>query len=258
MRRLLPVLARLVGGLALLAATGAASAADLPVKAPPPVTAPIYPYTVPGVYWGLTTYASQTNLGVNAPGSNSGDMSIIGGSLGVLLGYSMPVNSGKNFARFEVSAAGQNINGTSSQSAGILSIKGPWRVEGVAEYGVPCGMLTAYFPSLGSILPTLPAIPSGLTANNCHAYVGLGAAAEDISAKLNMNGNLGVSQGSVWSAAMIGKMGQIWQLTNGSAVETFMEYEGNGRAFGLTGAPKSGTSIQGQDHKIIAGINFLL
>jgi hypothetical protein len=232
-----------------------AFAADLPVKAPP---ASIYPYTVPGVYWGLTTYASQTNLNVNAPGSNTGDMSVIGGSLGVVAGWSTPMNSGKNFARFEVSASGQNINGTASQSAGVLSIKGPWRIEGVAEYGMPCANLTAYFPNLGGILPTLPPIPSGLTATNCHAYAGLGAAAEDISAKLNMNGG-GVSQGSEWSGALVGKIGQIWQLTNGAAVETWVEYEGNGRSFGLNmGTPRLTPSIQGQDHKILAGVNFLL
>jgi opacity protein-like surface antigen len=244
---------------ALTALAMPAMAADMPVKAPPAVAQPIYPYTVPGIYWGVTTYASQTNLNVNAPGSNAGDMSVIGGSLGVVAGYSMPVNNGKNFARFEVSAAGQNINGTASQSAGLLSIKGPWRIEGVAEYGMPCANIAAYFPNLGGILPTLPAIPSGLVATNCHAYAGLGAAAEDISAKLNMNGGAGVSQGSAWSGALIGKMGQIWQLTNGAAVETWLEYEGGGRTFDVNmGAPKFTPSVQGQDHKIIAGINFLL
>jgi hypothetical protein len=237
---------------ALAALTLPAYAADMPVKAPPP--APAYPYTTAGAYWGLTTYASDTTFNVNAPGSNVGDVSAIGGSVGVLLGYSMPINSGADFARFEVSAAAQNLNGTASQTAGLLSMKGPWRVEGVAEIGMPCANIVAYLPAnLGSLLPTFPAIPSGLTATNCHAYVGGGGAAEDISATLVPAG----AQGSEWSLAAVAKLGQIWQLANGYAVDTWVEYESNGRSLGLnTGGPAFTPSIQGQAHKIIAGISF--
>jgi len=247
MRRLLPVLA-------LLAATGAASAADLPIKAPPLPATTAYPYTTAGAYWGVTSFASDTTFNVNAPGSNTGEISAIGGSIGVLLGYSMPINKGAEFARFEVSAAAQNLNGTSSQTAGLLSMKGPWRVEGVAEIGMPCANILAYLPAnFGSLVPTLPALPTGLVATNCHAYVGGGVAGEDISATLIPAG----SQGSEWSAAGVVKTGQIWQLANGYAVDTWVEYESNGRSIGLTtGGPMFTPSIQGQAHKIIAGINF--
>jgi hypothetical protein len=249
MRKLLGIL----GGLALLTST-AAMAADMPIKASPMPLASAYPYTTAGAYWGLTSYASNTTFNVNAPGSNTGDVSTIGGSVGVLLGYSMPINKGAEFARFEVSAAAQNLNGTSSQTAGILSMKGPWRVEGVAEVGMPCANIVAYLPAnLGSLLPTLPALPTGLVATNCHAYVGGGVAGEDISANLTPAG----SQGSEWSAAGVVKTGQIWQLANGYAVDTWVEYESNGRSIGLNaGAPMFTPSIQGQAHKIVAGINF--
>jgi opacity protein-like surface antigen len=245
---------------AVLAVAPAAFAADLAVKAPVAApTTPAYPYSVAGAYWGVTAYASQTSLDVNAPGSNTGNVTAVGGSAGLLAGWSMPVNGGANFARFEASAAAQNIGTSAAQANGVLSFKGPWRIEGVAEYGMPCANIAAYFPNVGNILPTLPAIPSGLTATNCHAYAGLGAAAEDISATLNMNTGGSVSQGSEWSASMIGKFGQIWQLTNGSAVETWIEYETNGKSFSLdSGGPKATPSIQGQDHKILLGVNYLL
>lgn len=246
MRKLLPFLALVV--------PVSAFAADMPVKAPPMPVVSAYPYTTAGAYWGLTTFASDTTFNVNAPGSNVGEVSAIGGSIGVLLGYSMPIRGGANFLRFEASAAAQNLNGTSSQTAGLLSMKGPWRIEGIAEIGMPCANIVAYLPAnLGNLIPTLPAIPSGLTATNCHAYAGAGAAGEDISATLVPAG----AQGSEWSAAAVGKIGQIWQLANGYAVDTWIEYESNGRSIGLnTGGPMFTPSIQGQAHKIIAGVNF--
>jgi opacity protein-like surface antigen len=244
----------LLAGAAVIALSASALAADMPVKAPPMPVATAYPYTTAGAYWGITTYASDTTFNVNAPGTNTGEVSAIGGSIGVLLGYSMPINSGAEFVRFEGSAAAQNLNGTSQQTAGILSMKGPWRLEGVAEVGMPCANIVAYLPAnLGSLLPTLPALPTGLVATNCHAYVGGGIAGEDISANLTPAG----SQGSEWSAAGVVKTGQIWQLANGYAVDTWVEYESNGRSIGLnTGGPMFTPSIQGQAHKIIAGINF--
>jgi opacity protein-like surface antigen len=245
---------------ALTALAVPAMAADQsrpPLKAPPVTTA--YPYDVAGTYWGLTTFASQTAVNVNAPGSNIGQASIIGGSIGVLAGWSTPINNRANFLAFEVSASAQNINGSTQQAAGVLSLKGPWRLEGIVKYGMPCANIAAYFPNLGGVLPTLPGLPAGSSvANNCHAYIGGGLAGEDISAKLNMNTG-GSSGGSEWSTAAVLKTGQIWQMTNGSAVETFLEYESNGRTFGInSGAPKFTPSIQGQAHRIMAGVNFLL
>jgi hypothetical protein len=239
---------------ALVALAMPAMAADMPVKAPPLQPTTAYPYTTSGIYWGLTAFASDTTFNVNAPGSNTGDVSAIGGSIGVLLGWSTPINGGAQFVRIEGSAAAQNLNGTASQTAGILSMKGPWRVEGVAEIGMPCANIVAYLPAnLGSLLPTLPALPTGLVATNCHAYIGGGAAGEDISANLTPVG----SQGSEWSGAGVVKTGQIWQLANGYAVETWIEYESNGRSIGLnSGGPMFTSSIQGQTHKITTGVNF--
>ena len=248
---------------ALLAALSVpAFAADLSVaplyKAPPP-TAPAYPYNNSGLYWGVTAFASQTAVNVNAPGATAGQATIDGGSIGLLGGWSTPINKGANFFALEASISAQNINGSAQQTAGVLSIKGPYRVEAIAKVGMPCANITAYFPSISSVLPTLPAIPSGLSATNCHAYIGGGGAAEDISATLNMVGGGSVGSGSEWSASAVGKLGQIWQLTNGSAVETWIEYESNGKTFGINGgAPMFTPSIQGQAHRIMLGLNYLL
>src|ERR1700726_3207284 len=102
--------------MALTALAMPAMAADMPTKAPPAPVATAYPYSVAGLYWGITTYASQTTLNVNAPGADSGAMAVVGGSLGGVIGYSMPINKGANFAAFELSAAGQNIGGSSTQA----------------------------------------------------------------------------------------------------------------------------------------------
>lgn len=250
MRRLLLLTAALV----VIAAP--AYAADMAVKATPPLTS-AYPYSTAGLYWGVTTFASQTAVNVNAPGANAGQATIDGGSIGVLGGYSMPINGGAGFAAFEASVSAQNINGSTQQAAGSLALKGPYRVEGVAKIGMPCSNILSYFPSLGITLPTLPGVPAGLTATNCHAYVGGGAAGEDISATLNMNGGGSISSGQEWSASGVLKFGQIWQLSSGAAVDTFVEYETNGKTFGLdSGSPKFTPSIQGQAHRFMAGLNF--
>jgi hypothetical protein len=245
----------LAAALTALAVPVMAADQGLPLKAPPTTAA--FPYNTAGAYWGITTFASQTAVNINAPGATSGQASIMGGSLGVLGGYSMPVNKGANFLAFEFSASRQNINGSAQQTAGVLSIKGPWRLEAIVKYGMPCANLAAYFPNLGSVLPTLPGLPAGFTATNCHAYIAGGGAGEDISATLNMNGGGSVSSGSEWSAAAVAALGQIWQLSNGSAVDTFIKYETNGRTFGLmSGAPHATPSIQGQAHRIMVGANF--
>jgi len=246
-----------IGALALLSST--AFAADLPVKAAPPTT-PAFPYSQAGAYWGVTTFASQTAVNVNAPGANVGQATIDGGSIGLLAGYSMPVNKGANFFALEGNISAQSINGSTQQTAGVLSIKGPYRVEAIAKYGMPCANIAAYFPTLGSVLPTLPGLPAGYSlASNCHAYIGGGAAGEDISATLNMNGGGSVSSGSEWSLAAVAKFGQIWQLTNGSAIETWVEYESNGRSFSVgSGVPKLTPSIEGQAHRIMVGLNYML
>jgi hypothetical protein len=249
---------RVLGILAAGLLGSTAYAADLPVKAPPLPAATAYPYQTAGLYWGVTAYAAQTSLNVNAPGADSGDVVAVGGSVGLLGGYSMPLSGGAAFGAFEVSAATQNIGASGAQSAGILSFKGPWRVEAIAKYGVPCANLTSMLPNLGSILPTLPALPAGLVATNCHAYIGGGAAGEDISATLNLNTGGSVGSGSEWSLSGVIKTGQIWQLSSGAAVETWIEYETNGRSFGLSGSPMFTPSIQGQDHKILVGINYML
>jgi hypothetical protein len=250
---------RILTTLAALAAAPAAFAADMAVKAPPIATAPAFPYSTAGSYWGLTTFASQAAVNVNAPGATAGQATIDGGSIGLLAGYSTPVNKGANFFAVEASISAQNINGSAQQSAGVLSIKGPYRVEAIAKYGMPCANIASYFPSLGSVLPTLPGLPAGFSATNCHAYIGGGAAGEDISATLNMNGGGSVSSGSEWSASGVAKLGQIWQLSNGSAIETWAEYETNGKTFGLTGgAPKFTPSVEGQAHRVLVGINWLL
>jgi opacity protein-like surface antigen len=235
-----------------------AVAADMAVKAA--ATVPAYPYSTSGLYWGVTTFASQTAVNVNAPGATAGQATIDGGSIGLLAGWSTPIARGAGFFALESSISAQNINGSTQQTAGVLSIKGPYRVEAIAKVGMPCANITAYFPSLGSVLPTLPGLPAGYTsALNCHAYIGGGAAGEDISAQLNMNGGGTVSSGSEWSTAAVAKLGQIWQLTNGSAVETWIEYETNGKTFGINGgAPMFTPSIQGQAHRIMLGLNYML
>lgn len=255
MRKLLLVAA--LTSLAMPAMAADLSVAPLLTKAPP--STPAYPYSTAGLYWGVTTFASQTAVNVNAPGATAGQATIDGGSIGLLVGWSAPINRGAGFFALEGSVSAQNINGSTQQGAGVLSFKGPYRVEAIAKVGMPCANITAYFPSLGSVLPTLPGLPAGFSsALNCHAYIGGGAAGEDISATLNVPG-VTVSSGSEWSASAVLKTGQIWQLTNGSAVETWIEYETNGKTFGInSGAPMFTPTVQGQAHRLMVGLNYLL
>lgn len=243
----------LLAGVSLLALALPGLAADLmPLKAP--VLKPIaYPYTTSGFYGGLTTYLSVQTVNVNTPvvGAN-GALSANGGSIGGVLGYSIPIFGGAEFAALEGSAAWQNIGG---QSTSAISFTGPARLELLAKIGMPFAQFLADFPTLNlsSVLPTLPAVPAGLTTTNAHIYLGAGFAAEDISATI-----MGQSTGTAWSLSGVARFGTIWQLTSGAAVDTWVEYEGNGKSIGVTPAPGLLPGVEGQTHKALAGVSFLL
>lgn len=242
-----------LAGVALALCTGSAFAADLmPLKAPV-VKSVVYPYTTSGWYGGVTTYMSVQSVNVNTPvpGAN-GSLTANGGSIGGVFGYSIPIMGGAEFAALEASAAWQNLGG---QSTSAISFSGPARLELLAKVGMPFAQFLADFPTLnlGAILPTLPAVPAGLTTTNAHIYLGAGFAAEDISATIMNQGT-----GTAWSLSGVARFGTIWQLTSGAAVDTWVEYEGSGKAIGVTPAPGFLPGVEGQTHKVLAGVSFLL
>jgi hypothetical protein len=234
---------------------GSAWAADLPLPTKAPaVAAPIYPYSTAGIYGGITTFMSDQTVNVGSPiPGTSGSLSATGGSVGIVGGYSMPINHGAEFAALQFSGAWQNLDG--SASAGLLNFKGPFRGEVLAKVGMPWSQITTYFPTLTNLfgsLPTLPLIPAGLTTTTAHAYVGGGVAFEDISASVMQQ------TGTEWSISGVARLGTLWQLTSGAAVDTWIEYEGTGKSLSVSGSPMFTPTVQGQNSKWLAGVDFLL
>ena len=78
-----------LAAVAVLGFTSVASAADMPVKAPAPIVAPLYNWTGPyigiagGYGWG---HSDQTDPG-RPPNAGNGSYSLTGGILGGTLGY---------------------------------------------------------------------------------------------------------------------------------------------------------------------------
>ena len=165
MRRLLPVLA-------ILAATGAASAADMAVKAPP--ISNVYP-TGCGWYYGLV---AQGSSGV-VNGAPAGTVQI-GGDVGGLVGYACAKSAIPWFAEIDIEA--QNLN---AGNAGFTT-SGPLHIE--AEFAIQTPLLTyvSQWFNIGQGNIPLPVVwlPTGFSVTGTPVnYLGVVTVGDDVSSQ---------------------------------------------------------------------------
>lgn len=237
---------------ALVALTLPAAAADLPTKAPRAV-AVVSPYDGDGLYFGIETYASQqtVNLSTPVPGVG-GTVNVDGASIGGVVGYTHRLNAGNMFVAGECDGAAQNVNGANSAGGlNVLSVSGPWRVGCVVKFGAPWDQITAALPNLPITFPTFTP-PAGVASTPAHVYLGIGGAATDISAAWNLQ------QATEWNIAFKERVGAIWQLSSGKAVDTFVEHEEAGRSIGFTPTgPAFTPAIAGLGHSWKVGAAYL-
>jgi hypothetical protein len=163
MRRLLPFLA-------LLTATGAASAADMAVKNP--LNGP-YPTTRCGFYYGIN---AEGGAGIvpNAPAGTT----MIAGDIGVLAGYACPIGATPWFLENIVDF--QNLNAGNNG----FSLSGPIHVEQRVGVQTPLLQLLPNIgfnvgTQLGTPQPTSAVLPPGATLNGTVQNYIYGALNED-------------------------------------------------------------------------------
>ena len=192
MRKLFTIL----GGLALLSST-AAMAADMAVKAVPPVA---FTATASGFYWGVGTYAgvaqssvSGTNLFATSLVSSNltADGAGVCGVLGYQHGSTALIGFG-NWWRLQGDGCYQNIEGGISVAGNSASIASRWSSE--QEFDVGADVVTYIMSALGQNatinFPTFtPQLPANIQVGIPKQYFGA------IVREFGIDGNFGAAHG---------------------------------------------------------------
>lgn len=159
--------------LAALAALPAA-AADIITKAPPQQTFfSGYANGGCGAYYGVNVLGSAAPIADAPVGATA-----IGGAVGGTFGYGCaPTPNTFWFAEFMGDI--QNLNG----SANGFSLSGPAHLEQRVGFGGPINQLLSLLPNLNfPAVPSLPALPNGITSGGQQGYIYAALNEDDISA----------------------------------------------------------------------------
>ncbi len=224
---------RLLLGISLAAlSVSVAQAADLPVKA-----LGQYPTVKCGLYYGINAEGGAGNV-PNAPAGTV----VVGGDIGILVGYACPIGSFPFFAENIVDF--QNLN---AGNAGF-SLSGPAHIEQRAGFQTP---LLQLLPNLGfnslntlSPQPIGPLLPPGATAGVPVNYV-YGALNED-----DISSNFGLHSGRSWLISPEVGTGLLIpvKLANGTPIvaDTYAGYElqSNAQCIGSGMCPKLGQRLK--------------
>lgn len=221
-----------------------AHGADLPAKALAPREVPV---CGSGFYFGINTMGSAGAVtGSPVPGE-----SIVQGELGATIGYTataggcnpaVPLNP---FWFVEGRFDWTNLNGAGQG----LTLSGPIHLQQRVGYGTPAiSTLLSAIPGLGGLsTPSLPILPTGVTATTSIPYLYLAANEQDISAQV-----LGLSTGKTWEVTPELGVGMWTRLSNSVVVDVNAGYrfQSGGVCFG-------GTSIcPGPGGLWTAGLSF--
>lgn len=197
----------------ILIPIGSLFAADLQLKSPNRWLA--YPPGC-GLYYGG---AFSGSAGGGSTDQISGTQ-VLAGDLGVVLGYTCPIGTG-SFWFVENIASLSKVNGA-DQAAG-LSLAGAASFEQRVAIGAPWSIvqqLTAAIPSLGGVsVPSVPVLPTGISAGPVNPYVFLGLNERDVSA------SLGLAVGRSWVVSGEVGFGTLTRLSNGMVIDGWVKYQ---------------------------------
>jgi hypothetical protein len=208
MTRFLKCKVSLLAAIAFLAASlSGAGAADLPAKAKPQMNIG-YPLAC-GFYYGLEALGGGSTITNGPVGATQ-----IQGAAGILAGYTCPFSGSFWFA--EASFDIQNLNGSSNG----FSIKGPLKFEQTVAVGADAilavlGNLAPFGNLSGFALPSLPLLPSGVTAGPQHSYIHGTADEQDISSQYSPM----LAVGSAWLFRGGGGIGMLSRLSNNAVID---------------------------------------
>lgn len=233
--------------LALAALTGAASAADMAVKAPP--LSNVYPASKCGLYYGVV---AQGSSGV-VNGAPAGTVQI-GGDIGGLVGYACPTSGIPWFV--EVDAMFQNLN---AGNAGF-AMSGPAHIEIEGAIETPLLMLFSNYFNVGQSNIPAPStwLPTGFSVTGSPTnYVGVVTVFDDISA------SSGAASAHEWLWTPIGiRTGLLFNMVGPNNLKMVgdafagLDFQSNALSFGapLVNTPNSTSAKIGE--KFVMGIKF--
>jgi hypothetical protein len=217
----------------LMLATSAI-AADMSVKAK---VASGYPLTRCGFYYGLGTGGSAGAVDGAVVGTQ-----IVQGELDALVGYTCPFLQ-NGFWFVEGSVGFNNING----SVNGLALSGPLVLMQRVGAGSPINSLFNLGGALGLSMPSLPALPSGVTAGPANGYFFAGIVEQDISAQI-----LGSNHSKQWVVAPMVGVGLLTRLNDGVVVDTWAGWQMNSQSF----CPGGGTACAKLGNTGRVGVSF--
>lgn len=208
-------------------------AADMPVKAS---LFGGYPATKCGFYYGLGTGGSAGPINGSVVGAT-----IAQGDLDAIVGYTCPFLT-SSFWFVEGSAGFNNLNG----SVNGLALSGPLVLMQRAGVGSPInGLFSSAFGNSIS-LPSLPALPNGVTAGPANGYAFAGIVEQDISAQIGLNGT------KQWVIAPMIGLGLLTRLNDGVVVDTWAGWQMNSQSF----CPGGGTACAKLGNTGRVGVSF--
>lgn len=201
----------------LLLAGGSASAADLPVprKAIRSALFDGYPYQGSGFYWGLNTLGGGGAVKAEGAGVNPNSVVSNEAGAGLTVGFSWANASGSVFYAVEAMFDVRNFNG----NAAGFSFSGPASFEQRVKIGTPLSNFLSVFPGNFGLpaVPTMPNLPNGVVATNIHPYLMAGIHEDDVSVNYGLAGN------RAWRIAPSVGVGAMGQLTQGVAIDVWVE-----------------------------------
>lgn len=206
----------LVAGLAALS-IGAASAADIPAKAPAAASLfKGYPYGSTGLFFGIFTEGGAGAVNGTVPGVGSASLTSTQAGVGGTVGYAWGMANSPVAYSVEGDFGWTNFNGS---TAG-LSLSGPVSFEQRFVVFTPIASLMGMLPNLPSLgtVPPFPPTPAGLTASNIQLGLMAGIRENDISVNFP-----GLSTGREWRIAPMIGLVAMEQLSNGVAVRSWVK-----------------------------------
>ena len=214
-----------------LALGSAAFGADLTLKAPSG-----YPLARCGFYYGLGTGGSAGAVDGAVVGTQ-----IVQGELDAIVGYTCPFLQ-SSFWFVEGSVGFNNING----SVNGLALSGPLVLMQRVGAGSP---INALFNPFGNslALPSLPALPNGVTYGPANGYFFAGIVEQDVAAQIGLD-----NHSKQWLIAPMIGVGLLSRLSDGVVVDTWAGWQMNSQSF----CPGGGTACAKLGNTGRIGVRF--
>lgn len=206
----------------------ATMAADMAVKAAK--FADGYPAARCGYYYGFGTGGSAGAVDGAVVGTQ-----IVQGQVDAIVGYTCPFLT-NSFWFVEGSVGYNNVNG----SVNGFALSGPLVLMQRVGAGSPINALFNPF-SANLSLPSLPALPNGVTAGPANGYFFAGLVEQDITAQVSIN-----NHAKQWLVAPMIGFGLLTRLSDGVVVDTWAGWQMNSQSFcpggGAVGCGKLGNT----------------